>query len=349
MSETAARWMKALDVGIGGSRQAPLQNCRVQPLIDGVETFAAIKRAIDTATGPTHTVYFLAWWCDPWVNLAGPRTSLLDLFDRAGRAGVQIRVLIWQASALALPNQLRLNRAAASALNRIPNCHAQLDDATRVVRVNPLLPPVLVGVAKSHHQKLLIVNGNEGLITLCGGVDVNVDRVHPLPPPASAYRSDRPKDIGWEGGSGGSGSGPVGAGTPLHDVHAKVTGPGAVPLMQLFLHRWWARSGDRTIDRTHPLRLGWISSIPPPTGRQYVRVGETFNGVIRGSGTRPHELRVVTVQDIWLRAILNARRFIYIEEQYLTLPCAAEAIRLVLPRLEAEPPCRQATHLHAGQ
>ena len=42
----------------------------------------------------------------------------------------------------------------------------------------------------------------------------------------------------------------------------------------------------------------------------------------------------MTVQDIWLRSILGARRFIYMEEQYLVSDCAAAAIRAVLPRLE---------------
>ena len=41
----------------------------------------------------------------------------------------------------------------------------------------------------------------------------------------------------------------------------------------------------------------------------------------------------MTVQDIWLRSILGARRFIYMEEQYLISDCAAAAIRAVLPRL----------------
>ena len=35
-----------------------------------------------------------------------------------------------------------------------------------------------------------------------------------------------------------------------------------------------------------------------------------------------------------MRAILAARRFIYMEEQYLISDCAAAAIRAVLPRLE---------------
>ena len=40
------------------------------------------------------------------------------------------------------------------------------------------------------------------------------------------------------------------------------------------------------------------------------------------------------MQDIWLRSILAARRFIYLEEQYLVSDCAARAIRSVMHRLD---------------
>jgi phosphatidylserine/phosphatidylglycerophosphate/cardiolipin synthase-like enzyme len=73
--------------------------------------------------------------------------------------------------------------------------------------------------------------------------------------------------------------------------------------------------------------------LPAPAGGQFVRVGETFDGVLQ----RPEGSvgsRQVTVQDIWLRSILAARRFIYMKEQYLISDCAAAAIRSVLPRLE---------------
>jgi phosphatidylserine/phosphatidylglycerophosphate/cardiolipin synthase-like enzyme len=273
-------WQSVLRFGLAGNT--------VEPLIDGQRAFAAMQRAIESAQTNDHFIYMLAWWCDPWVNLTGPGTCLLDLFARAGQRGVQIRVLLWDPPQLVYPNHSRLHGEAVRALNRLPNCHAQQDDA---------------GTTKSHHQKLLVVRGREGLVALAGGVDVNVDRLHRLPPPSGAVRADRPAGLGWiggSGGSGGSGSGAAGSGEPLHDVHVRVTGPTALPLFRMFLRRWWARSGDRGIDRRAPLRG---------------RYGDA-------------------VQDIWLRSILGARRFIYMEEQYLTSLCAAEAIRSVLPRLQ---------------
>jgi phosphatidylserine/phosphatidylglycerophosphate/cardiolipin synthase-like enzyme len=299
-------WKSVLRFGLAGNT--------VEPLIDGRETFTAMQRAIESAHTSNHFIYLCAWWNDPWLNLTSPGTSLLDLFTRAGERGVQIRVLLWHPPLL-FPTHARLHREAVQALNRIPNCHAQEDDA---------------GTTKSHHQKLLVVRGRDGLVALCGGIDVNADRLYPLPPPPGAVRADRPA-VGWAGESGGT----AGDGQPMHDVHARVSGPTVLPLFRMFLRRWWARSGDRTIDRHVPLRGRYDDPMPPRTGRQFVRVGETFSGMVRPTdGGQPGLRRSVDCQDIWLRSILGARRFIYMEEQYLSNLCAAEAIRSVLPRLQ---------------
>lgn len=311
----AQYWQQALRFGLAGNT--------VQPLIDGPDTFAAIQRAIESATTAEHYIYLLGWWCDPWVHLTGAGSSLLDLLQRAGNHGVQTRILLWAPSRL-FPTHVAVNMEAVAALNRLPNCHAQLDEGGGALS------------AKSHHQKLLVVRGREGLVALGGGVDVNADRLHTLPPPPGTYRSDRPSSLGWSSssgsGSGGGGSGGA-SGDPLHDVHARVTGPGALPLLRIFLRRWWARSGSRAIDRTGPLRGTYWEPVPAPTGQQYVRVGETFSGDLR-LPTRTVASRKVDTQDIWLRSLLAARRFIYIEDQYLTNLCAAEAIRRMLPRLD---------------
>ena len=305
----AAYWRNQLRFGLAGNT--------VEALIDGPAAFRAIQQAIESAEDNTHFIYLLGWWTDPWVNLTGPGTCLLDLFAQAGARGVQVRVLVWDAPWLFYRQHSNLHDEAVTAINRLPNCHAEQDDS------GPR--------AKSHHQKLLVVQGREGLVALCGGVDVNADRIYDLPPPLGSYRADRPH-VGWTDSSGSSGSGPQGSGNPLHDVHARLSGPTALPLLRVFLRRWWARSGSHAIDRVSPLRASFSQPVPARTGSQFVRVGETFNGVLH----RPDgnvSSRQVTVQDIWLRSILGARRFIYMEEQYLINDCAAAAIRAVLPRL----------------
>ena len=153
----AAYWRSQLRFGLAGNS--------VRPLVDGKAALRAIKEAIETATGPTHFVYLLGWWVDPWVHLAGPGTCLLDLFAKAGRRGVQIRVLMWDAPSLIYPGHSKLHDAAVTALNKIPNCHAQQDAGGGLTST------------KAHHQKLVVVQGAQGLIALAGGVDVNADRL----------------------------------------------------------------------------------------------------------------------------------------------------------------------------
>ena len=166
----AAYWRSQLRFGLAGNT--------VEPLIDGPAAFRAIQQAIESAVDSTHFIYLLGWWTDPWVNLTGPGTCLLDLFARAGARGVQVRVLVWDAPWLVRPPAVEpCTTRRWHAINRLPNCHAQQDDS---------------GTSrKSHHQKLLVVQGRNGLVALCGGVDVNADR-DPRPAPAAWFVPGRP-------------------------------------------------------------------------------------------------------------------------------------------------------------
>ncbi len=312
----AAYWRSQLRFGLAGNA--------VRAFVDGPEALRAMRRAIERAVDKQHFVYLLGWWCDPWVHLDGPGTSLIDLLSAAGARGVQSRVLIWDPPAIQdYVGHSQLHDAAVVALNRIPGCFAQQDAGGGIIP------------SRSHHQKLLVVQGSAGLEAFCGGVDINADRLHQLPPPPSSHRADRPA-VGWNGasgGSGGSGTATTG-GSPFHDVHAQLRGPTALPLLRVFLRRWYSRSGDRQIDTRDPLRATFDHRVPPVAGRHFVRVGETFNGTVALPGRAATPSRKVTVQDIWLRSILGARQFIYIEDQYLISTCAAQAIRQVLPRLQ---------------
>src|SRR5262249_32275723 len=78
---------------------------------------------------------------------------------------------------------------------------------------------------------------------------------------------------------------------------------------------WGGALGAGGADRRSPLRGSFSPPLPAHSGSQFVRVGETFNGVLQRPGGNVSS-REVTVQDIWLRSILGARRFIYMEEQY---------------------------------
>src|SRR5207244_12915254 len=110
----------------------------------------------------------------------------------------EVRALAWDQAKP--PTQ---NDAEVSRINNLPGGRAILDNRT-----------LNLG---THHQKILIVNGSEGLIAFCGGLDVNPDRLHPT-------------------GSGPNQGG--GPGSPLDDVHCRIRGPAADSLLLIFRQGW---------------------------------------------------------------------------------------------------------------
>ncbi|HEX2079266.1 MAG TPA: hypothetical protein VHG08_16185 [Longimicrobium sp.] len=158
------------------------------------------------------------------------------------------------------------------------NGQAILDDHTHECTV----PLYRTG---THHQKFLVIRGSEGEFAFCGGVDLN------------ANRRDSPRH-----GAGGTG---------YHDVHAKVEGPAVADIRQVFEARW----------NSHPQSP---SSIPvssdAPTvegGSVFVQVACTYPRLV----TNPYPFAPsgsTTPLQAFLRAIKKARKFIYIEDQYLT-------------------------------
>jgi phosphatidylserine/phosphatidylglycerophosphate/cardiolipin synthase-like enzyme len=134
----------------------------------------------------------------------------------------------------------------------------------------------------AHHQKFLVINGARGAFAFCGGVDINPDR------------RDSPNH------------GALGA---FHDVHAKVEGPAVGDIHRTFVERW----------NFHPRRQSALDNTPPPfetrAGKVYVQVACTFAPRKRYPFARDGSL---TPLSAFLRAINKARKFIYIEDQYLT-------------------------------
>jgi len=264
----------------------------VKYLIDGKETFKEMVAAIRTATGisetgekANHFIYILNWWMDKEFELDSdePGVNLRLLLDQASQKDVMVRAMLWNQQ---LTTQ---NSAEVDYINSLDNGAAILDS-----RGNEDLPPFsCVGIPfipmhfGSQHQKVLCVLGEEGLICFCGGIDFNPDRVQEM-----------------------------GKGSPLHDVHCRIRGPAAADLVHLFIQRW----NDHAEGQKHnqPIALGikgpliTLNEMPPSAGPQIVQVGRTL-------GDRNYEFAPGgerTAREIILCAINNAKRFIYIEDQY---------------------------------
>jgi phosphatidylserine/phosphatidylglycerophosphate/cardiolipin synthase-like enzyme len=152
---------------------------------------------------------------------------------------------------------------------------------------------------------MVVVRGSAGIYGLCGGVDINADRVQVL---------ER------------------GKGQPLHDVHVEVRGPAAQDLVNVFTERWYAHPWARKYEesgRLLGLRVPYAHDVSPTTPGQVVRVATTFNRV------DPDDLYKVkrrackrsrATRDGLFGAIGDARRFIYFEDQYMTSLAVADAL-----------------------
>lgn len=188
----------------------------------------------------------------------------------------------------------------------------------------------------SHHQKIIVVFGTGGLVAFCGGVDLNGDRIYPA-------------DTG---------------GSPLHDVHLRITGPAAFDLLETFVERWTDHPETSAIDAAKgPLLSPTMRSFPSQGGKELVMIGRTY-GNPKGHGGVEYVANAVsasglvglvvsplteetykfapngeqTARKMLCKAISEARRFIYLECQYFFLngvprSWLLSALRTSMPRI----------------
>lgn len=319
----------------------------VQSFIDGRTALAAIHRAIQTTHKSGDFIYLLAWWLDPdlpllWSGDQPDRSSTLhQILPEKAKAGVQIRAMLWPnpgklfaphdspGDLAAIARQgidpedyyatIMNDRSADPAQDVSAESAGLLRSHKKIVEWINSLPGaaaiddwLTARLSGCHHQKLLCVRGSEGLYALCGGVDINADRVE-------VVRHGR--------------------GEPLHDVHCEVRGPAAADLVQVFLQRWdshpWGAHHDRSVGPVLGRTIAHERDVPGAPG-QIVRVATTFNRV------NPEDLGKLNrracklergIHEGLLGAIASARGFIYFEDQYMTSLTVAEALGLAAKNL----------------
>jgi phosphatidylserine/phosphatidylglycerophosphate/cardiolipin synthase-like enzyme len=195
------------------------------------------------------------------------------------------------------------------ALAALPGVLATLDPYPAECGDNPICQAANEIIALAHegqhrfnvfHQKLAVVRNDAGVHAYCGGIDINANRL-----------DDR--DHGVAG--------------PYHDVHARVDGFAAGELARTFIERWDrpAAPGDPPRPVRPSLALAADGALDglPSDGPDIVQVARTYFGPDPlDNGRRfpfaPDGER--TILDTVLQAISQARRYIYIEDQYLTPP-----------------------------
>lgn len=264
---------------------------RLAVIVDGEHYFRAVREAILAAR---HTVFILGWDIHSRLRLVrdagddGRPQRLSELLDHVAREhGVDVYVLSWDFAMI-----YWLERESLPLLRLEWKTHDRvrfhLDDT------HP--------VGASQHQKLVVVDDE---VAFCGGFDLSKWRWD--------SRGHRPRDARRVDPDGK-------AYPPFHDVQMAVAGPAAAALARLCRERWQRATGEMP-ERADAARDGsaWPRSVTPLLHDVQVAIARTQPRYADAGAV--HE-----VERLYLDSIRMARRWIYIENQYLTAHRIGEAL-----------------------
>jgi phosphatidylserine/phosphatidylglycerophosphate/cardiolipin synthase-like enzyme len=236
----------------------------------------------------------LAFWSDGHLRV-------LDVLGFAARRGVRVGVLLWDA--FHQGSHLTNDPAAQRELLVQVGVDCLLDDSSRAI----------THLTQSLHQKCAVVDGR---VAFVGGIDLTMqaggdyDRWdthrHPCSSPVRA-------------------SGRGAASHPWHDVHCRLEGQIAADVQRNIVERWqdvalrqhastWPteRAGDAAADAAVGSTRGTAGTAVPEAGvsAQVLRTIPPATYAFAPAG-------IATIKQGYLAALAQARRFIYIENQYL--------------------------------
>ncbi|MGH0034673.1 MAG: VTT domain-containing protein [Myxococcota bacterium] len=264
---------------------------RVALLVDGASYFSALATAIERAE---RSILMLGWDFHSRTRLrrddsSDPEADELRLrLDAAVRArrGLHVNVLGWDFAPI-----YALEREALPLLRLDMRSHRRvrfrLDDR------HPL--------GASHHQKIVVV---DDALAFCGGLDVTACR---WDTPEHAAEDARREDPGF------------GVYPPFHDVHMAVDGAAAGRLGEIARERWRLATGRR-LQAVESSNDPW----PPELGVDLEDVTVGISRTVPAAAGRDAEVR--EVEKLHVAALRAARRFIYLENQYLTSSTVAHVL-----------------------
>ncbi len=285
----------------------------VTSLVHGAAYFPRLHACIDELRAGD-LLMFTDWRGDPDQLLDGTGTEVSQVLCAAAGRGVVVKGLVWRSHLDRFAFSEQQNRHLGEEIEQAGG-ECLLD-----MRVRP---------GGSHHQKFVVLRSArrpELDVAFVGGIDLCHSRLdddrhagdHQRQPMAKVYGS-RP---------------------PWHDVQLEVRGPAVADIETVFRERWedpaplsrnplnkvadLIRGADRT-----PGPLPEQLPAPQPAGTQQVQVLRTYPKRTPGYPFAPDGER--SVARGYLKAIGQARRLIYVEDQYFwntdVVGCFAEALR----------------------
>jgi phosphatidylserine/phosphatidylglycerophosphate/cardiolipin synthase-like enzyme len=143
-----------------------------------------------------------------------------------------------------------------------------------------------------YHQKYSIIKNPSGHIAYCGGIDLNTNRL------------DDEHHM---------------TGSPYHDTHLRIEGPAVTDVAQTF-HERWIHEDDTSGSADVAFAVPDAASLGTP-GKQIVQFGRTYFQAADPARALPFATNGDrTILDTIIKAINQAKEYIYIEDQYFTPP-----------------------------
>jgi phosphatidylserine/phosphatidylglycerophosphate/cardiolipin synthase-like enzyme/uncharacterized membrane protein YdjX (TVP38/TMEM64 family) len=269
-------------------------------LIDADAYFSALRAAISHAQ---HTVMILGWDIDTRTRITRPSeraTTLLRFLNDAleRRPGLRVYALAWDFSMI-----YTLEREPLPSYRFAWDAHPRL--SFHLDNAHPF--------GASHHQKVVVV---DDAVAFAGSIDLTIRRWD-----VRAHRAHEPDRVDPAGR-------PY---PPVHDVQMIVEGDAAAALGALARARWQAATGH-PIAAPAPDGAGDAHHLWPPHLTPDAR--DAPIGIARTLPEHEGTTAAREVAQLMVDSIAAARRWIYIENQYLTsaMVGAALARRLAEPK-----------------
>ena len=267
---------------------------RAALLVDMECYFEAAKAAMGQAR---HSIHLLNWAFEPQTFLVPGPDCTGDEGDRianflkhlaASKPELDIRILCWDSS---MP--------VAATQHFFPYADRKAFDGTRVRFVLDAKLPL----GACHHQKMIVIDDH---IAFCGGGDIGPDRWD-----TTAHLDDDPRREKTRRDHKDFDS--------RHEVMGLVDGDAAVMLAEIFRERWRRATGETVAACPRTQSDAWPDCVTADF--HDIRVGAP-----RTYAAWKQYPEVRQVETLHTRSIAEARRLIYMENQYFTSPLIAEAL-----------------------
>jgi phosphatidylserine/phosphatidylglycerophosphate/cardiolipin synthase-like enzyme len=132
------------------------------------------------------------------------------------------------------------------------------------------------------------VKGEKGLVSFCGGIDININRFEWYQKQWCSYHRDTH--------------------SAYHDTHIRVEGPAAYDILQKFIKRW---------DYHPAAKSKTLKGRSEPKPKE-IKTGDFHWAETVGTYNDPSgKDRDRSLKDAYLEIIRNAQKYVYIEDQYL--------------------------------